>query len=62
MAGACMSRCRVPAWALTAAWGAADDEKLRMYVGYSTKVDTKCVGVWSIPHRRCSPTPITLAP
>ena len=30
-----------------------DDEKLRMYVGYSTKVDTKFLGVWSIPHRRC---------
>lgn len=29
-----------------------DDDKLRMYVGFSRKLDTGCMGVWTIPHTR----------
>ena len=26
-----------------------------MYVGYSSKVDAKCFGIWSIPHKKPVP-------
>lgn len=29
-----------------------DEDKLRLIVGFSRKVDAGCMGVWTIPHRR----------
>lgn len=36
---------------LTAACS-GDDDKLRLYVGYSQKLDAAFLGVWTIPHKK----------
>ena len=32
--------------------GAGDEDKLRLVVGFSRKMNTGCMGVWTIPHRK----------